>query len=302
MVVRVIDSNKSGIIQGACQIRVGTATVVVALVLFGVTIQQTEAFRSAALIRKHHSATTLYSDWKDGAEDSNQWAGLDDLMNTETDWQDMLNAKKDGSFWSNFEPSEEGEAENAAAKIAATSDDEEESEAWLDTLAALSAEEVEFNMKEADRADKVRQMEEWQFAPEVIASTLGVATNTELEADEVEGMSMYRQESYLDEVDLETVESHSMVERDEESGELVRTQMVYVDEHTCIGCTNCATIAQSTFFMHSEVSDQLISSISRANNTFVSLFLSAYSTDARASFNNGVTMMKLSKLLLKLAP
>ena len=28
--------------------------------------------------------------------------------------------------------------------------------------------------------------------------------------------------------------------------------MVYVDEHTCIGCTNCATIAQSTFFMHSE--------------------------------------------------
>jgi ferredoxin len=27
---------------------------------------------------------------------------------------------------------------------------------------------------------------------------------------------------------------------------------VYVDEHTCIGCTNCAMIAQSTFFMHSE--------------------------------------------------
>lgn len=42
------------------------------------------------------------------------------------------------------------------------------------------------------------------------------------------------------------------MERDEETGELVRTQMVYVDEHTCIGCTNCATIAQSTFFMHSE--------------------------------------------------
>ena len=28
--------------------------------------------------------------------------------------------------------------------------------------------------------------------------------------------------------------------------------MVYVDEVTCIGCTNCAMIAQSTFFMEPE--------------------------------------------------
>lgn len=35
----------------------------------------------------------------------------------------------------------------------------------------------------------------------------------------------------------------------EESGEVGRTQMVYVDEHSCIGCTNCAMIAPSTFFM-----------------------------------------------------
>jgi len=27
---------------------------------------------------------------------------------------------------------------------------------------------------------------------------------------------------------------------------------VYVDEHTCIGCTNCAMVAQSTFFMQEE--------------------------------------------------
>ena len=37
-----------------------------------------------------------------------------------------------------------------------------------------------------------------------------------------------------------------------EDGEPIRTQMVYVDEHTCIGCTNCAMIAQSTFFMNDE--------------------------------------------------
>jgi ferredoxin len=31
-------------------------------------------------------------------------------------------------------------------------------------------------------------------------------------------------------------------------------QMVYVDEHTCIGCTNCAMIAQSTFFHNAGIS------------------------------------------------
>ena len=173
---------------------------------------QTFAFRSAAFLRRNRPQTVVYSDWNDDANDSNKWSsGLDNLMDTQTDWQEMLNSRKDGSYWSSFEPSQdEDEAKNAVSKVAATSE-EEEAEAWLDTLAALSAEEVEFNMKEADRADKVRQMEEWQFSPEIIASTLGVATNTELEKDEVEGMDVYRKESYFDDIDLETVESHTMV-------------------------------------------------------------------------------------------
>ena len=173
---------------------------------------QTFAFRSAAFLRRNRPQTVVYSDWNDDANDSNKWSsGLDNLMDTQTDWQEMLNSRKDGSYWSSFEPSQdEDEAKNAVSKVAATSE-EEEADAWLDTLAALSAEEVEFNMKEADRADKVRQMEEWQFSPEIIASTLGVATNTELEKDEVEGMDVYRKESYFDDIDLETVESHTMV-------------------------------------------------------------------------------------------
>ena len=65
-------------------------------------------------------------------------------------------------------------------------------------------------------------------------------------------MQMYREESFWEEVDLQTVESHTQVVVDEETGEPVRSQMVYVEEHTCIGCTNCAMIAQSTFFMHQE--------------------------------------------------
>jgi ferredoxin len=39
------------------------------------------------------------------------------------------------------------------------------------------------------------------------------------------------------------------VDVDPDTEEPVRAQMVYVDEVTCIGCTNCAQIAQSTFFM-----------------------------------------------------
>ena len=66
-------------------------------------------------------------------------------------------------------------------------DEELQEQAFLDQLAALSAEEVEFNIKEADRADKARQMEEWGFDKKIIESTLDVATDSTLEtAEEVE--------------------------------------------------------------------------------------------------------------------
>jgi ferredoxin len=167
-----------------------------------------------------------------------------------------MKRKQDGSFWSSFEPSSlsaaaaEGDGSSTRASVTT---DEEEAEAWLDTIASLSAEELEFNLREADRADKVRQMQEWGFTSTAISSTLGVATDLTLEnSEEVAGMQAFREESYIEEIDLETVESHTQVEVDEETGDPVRNRMVYVDEHTCIGCTNCAMIAQSTFFMHSE--------------------------------------------------
>ena len=144
----------------------------------------------------------------------------------------MLAKKKDGSYWSEFEPSDNSinntEQDSAPPPVVDTA------EAWLDTLASLAAEEVEFNLKEADRADKARQMEEWGFEKETIKNTLDVAVDDSLErSEEVEGMSLYREESYLDDdIDLTTVESHTRVEMDDETGEPVRTQMVYVDEHT----------------------------------------------------------------------
>jgi len=54
-----------------------------------------------------------------------------------------------------------------------------------------------------------------------------------------------------DDEEYDDIESPTRVELDTETGEPIRQQMVYVDEHACIGCTNCATIADSTFFMES---------------------------------------------------
>lgn len=213
-------------------------------------------------------------DWTRGnglgrdSRDSNQWRSSEEEQQglgaagsggDGEDWQDLMKRKQDGSFWSTFEPTAESETDAGTDLSSTTSSghvstEEEEAEAWLDTIASLSAEEVEFNLREADRADKVRQMQEWGFTTQAISSTLGVATDLSLEIQEEvqEGMQLFREQSYLEEVDLETVESHTRVEVDEDTGEPVRNRMVYVDEHTCIGCTNCAMIAQSTFFMHSE--------------------------------------------------
>lgn len=223
---------------------------------------------SSSSTRNHLLFMSSEEEWNDReAKDSNLWQSSSDdsfttnNSNNSMDWQDMLTQKEQGTFWSSFEPADDQDNEsNETAKTdnddkggAAVPSEEQAAEAWLETLASLSAEEVSFNLKEADRADTARQMEEWGFDKQVIANALDVAVDTALEeVDQVTGMQEYREASYLNDIDLATVESHTTVEKDEETGEPVRTQMVYVDEHTCIGCTNCAMIAQSTFYMNPE--------------------------------------------------
>jgi ferredoxin len=214
--------------------------------------------------RRHLRRWHWYSSRNDD-DSNNDWLMTNRNMNDDnSDWQKVLLDKQDGTFWSSFEPS------NNDSSIITTDDDDDdvtnnidrntsiiddiEAEIWLDQLQSLASVEVEFNLQEADRADKVRQMEEWGFDRETIKNTLGVAIDTSLETiDDVIGMQTYREESFwYDDIDLTTVESHTQVEMDDETNETIRLQMVYVDEHTCIGCTNCAMIAQSTFFMHPE--------------------------------------------------
>lgn len=200
----------------------------------------------------------LFSDQgNDPSYNPNQWLSSDDESSLgDESWQDSLEAREDGSLWSSFASSED-EEEDPTAPLAEATDDADGGEAWLDALAGIAADEVAFMSKEADRADKLRQMQEMGFSTESISSTLGVATNDALETDDTnEVFEAFKEESFGlmvdDDVDLETVESHSQVEWDDDANEPVRAQHVYVDEVSCIGCTNCATIAQSTFFMESE--------------------------------------------------
>lgn len=210
----------------------------------------------------------LFSDPNDDSNfDPNRWISSDDESSLgDASWEESLARRDDGSLWSSFASSDGGGgggpsdgATTGGGGSAADADGGEE--AWLDALASIAAEEVEFMSKEADRADKARQMQEMGFSEESISSTLGVATDEELETDESNAVfEAFKDETAKtgfglmvdDDVDMETVESHTQVAWDSENDEPVRAQHVYVDEVTCIGCTNCAMIAQSTFFMESE--------------------------------------------------
>lgn len=205
----------------------------------------------------------LYSDiddTNDNMYDPNRWISSDDERSlADGSWEETLARREDGSLWSSFESSDDDSEINAGV-IDSSVDIDDGEEAWLDSLQNIAAEEINFMTKEADRADKARQMEEMGFSSESISATLGVATNEELESDKENPLfEAFKEETaktgfgqVVDDIDMETVESHSQVEWDDEADEPVRSQHVYVDEVTCIGCTNCAMIAGSTFFMESE--------------------------------------------------
>jgi hypothetical protein len=118
--------------------------------------------RSNSCTQQHPLGMAPSSDWRDETNDPNKWRSSDEALNSEsssTDWQDVLDSKTDGSFWSSFEPSDEdsvnGESDQTELAMTTGNDLEDDAEVWLNTLASLSAEEVEYNIKEADRADKV---------------------------------------------------------------------------------------------------------------------------------------------------
>mmetsp|Transcript_7231 Transcript_7231/g.17630 ORF Transcript_7231/g.17630 Transcript_7231/m.17630 type:complete len:432 (-) Transcript_7231:136-1431(-) len=200
-----------------------------------------------------NSDLRMSDEWSDSNSDLNTWTSTND--NTILDWE----SENDRNLWSTFQSIEDEEDATFDGGIDDEKNDDDaqdDSELWLDALAAISAEEIEFNQMENERADKVRQMQEWGFDDETIKNAFDVEIDDSRETeDEVDGMKEYREDIYEyeeEEEDWQLVESHTRVEKDPETGESIRQQMIYVDEHACVGCYNCANIAQSTFFMEEE--------------------------------------------------
>ena len=187
-----------------------------------------EAFTSTPSTTPKVFRRMRLENWSDGnsAENSDAWK-QSNFDSTPEDWEATLQKKKDGSYWSAFESADETSASNAES--------DNETESKLDTLALLQAEEIVFNDREGQRADTVRQMQEWGFDDTTIASALDVSV--EEATYDVVGMQGYREDAFLDVDDLRMVESHAKVPKDPATNEPIRSQMVYVDEHACIGCT-----------------------------------------------------------------
>ena len=225
---------------------------------FAPTVPFTATTTTTSLLLQRSKSTALASDqWRDrDVMDSSKWRSSNEDYADANEWERIIQAKKDGTFWSSFESSNDDDDaddnDDSNANSNMIDQEEAQADAWLDSLSALSANEVEFNLKEAERADTARQMEEWGFDQSTIANALDVATVEETE--EPPEMQSYREEMYetVNDIDFTTVASHTLVDIDPDTNEPIRQQMVYVDEQECIGCTNCATIAQNTFFMEDE--------------------------------------------------
>eukprot|EP00814_Leptocylindrus_danicus_P010446 CAMPEP_0116031250 /NCGR_PEP_ID=MMETSP0321-20121206/17392_1 /TAXON_ID=163516 /ORGANISM="Leptocylindrus danicus var. danicus, Strain B650" /LENGTH=437 /DNA_ID=CAMNT_0003506319 /DNA_START=248 /DNA_END=1562 /DNA_ORIENTATION=+ len=182
----------------------------------------------------------------------------DDVWNADSDWggtiqEDgtVMNANAADTYESSFADDESNKQQGEPIAPVFAEDD---GESWLDQLAQITADEIEFMDTETERADMQRQMLERGYSSGAIEATLGLATDDALERELFNNEALdFIEADNIDLEDLKTVESHTRVELDEDTGEPIRTQMVYVDEHTCIGCTNCAMVAQSTFFMEEDL-------------------------------------------------
>ena len=125
--------------------------------------------------------------------------------------------------------------------------------AQMEELVGGELREIE---ESAKASGDVMALEEANVPKELISEMTGKVTTVVEEEMDIEitravenaDEEMFELEA---ELDYENVESHTLVEKYDD-GTPVRSQAVYVDEVTCVGCTMCATVAQSTFFMHQE--------------------------------------------------
>ena len=184
-------------------------------------------------------------DWTLSTGDDNEWAAKSAW--SDIDASDAWDLYKDDDDDDNDDDDDDDDDdENAALLSMLWSDDPELeylNEQDLGVVAAAADEEADEASDEDDDNEEEDEEE---------AAAAAAEEEEEEEADLVEDFVAAAEsgESRVLDTDdrLGVADSHEMVEVDAQ-GEPYYEKFVYVDEHACIGCTNCAGVAPSTFFM-----------------------------------------------------
>mmetsp|Transcript_39686 Transcript_39686/g.65507 ORF Transcript_39686/g.65507 Transcript_39686/m.65507 type:complete len:361 (-) Transcript_39686:165-1247(-) len=171
-----------------------------------------------------------------------------------SDWDAPSEWEKDPASGESQWASAEWEEESTPVAAAAVPLDEEAA------IAALTKGEAE-DLDKAERTERqVRAMLERGATPEAVRAYTGVDVAAPEEAnpmlDDFQRLTTRGRVAFgqvVEEIDYTQFLSHQHVEVDAATKEpLYQERFVYVDEYTCIGCTNCAAVAQNTFFMEEE--------------------------------------------------
>jgi len=188
------------------------------------------------------------NDTEDGVEWGNTEGGEGEKWN------------KGDRLWSSYTPTGDVrvEEDDSGGDILDPVDVGMSADFFLDQLASISVEEIQAIEEDAEISASVLAYEEANVPASLIEEITGKGMEggtLELDGDvdvDVMGVLAGEEGGELEEVDFENVDSHTIVPKDED-GNPIRSQAVYVDEHTCVGCTLCSTVATSTFFMEQEM-------------------------------------------------
>ena len=127
------------------------STIFTANAFHGPTAQR---FLSKQIPRYRSTLLSSTPSWRPGDdEDANIWISSDEIAMDSSEWEATLEAKRDGSLWSSMEvPPEQtsynGNQQQDSEGDLSLIDDELKQDEWLKTLAQLTAEEVEFNIRQ----------------------------------------------------------------------------------------------------------------------------------------------------------
>ena len=167
-------------------------------------------------------------------------------------WGDEDEEKDASSKWSEFQPSEDNDGgKNQATGIELDELDDASSDAFLETIMSLQAQEV--TEIEADQVASIKALEMLEAGvPErAVEAVTGKSVTREDEEEltvggdsDVDVLGTIYDE---DDEDYSLPSSAKVPLRP--NGKPTRQRFVYVDEETCIGCTFCASFSPSTFYM-----------------------------------------------------